>query len=119
MRIAHELAEAEAGICYSRMGVSTQAYGALCQWAIQVINVATGHLDKPGGNLFTHRRWIRWSIPTPAVLATLPPVGGACPSSITAPCATMVDEIRTEEGQIRLMFTEAGNPVLSTPNGRA
>ena len=32
----------------------------------------------------------------------------------------MVDEIRTEgEGQIRLMFTGAGNPVLSTPNGRA
>ena len=32
----------------------------------------------------------------------------------------MADEIRTPgEGQIRLMFTGAGNPVLSTPNGRA
>jgi anaerobic selenocysteine-containing dehydrogenase len=53
VRIAHELAAAEAGICYGRMGVSTQAYGTLCQWAIQVINVLTGNLDKPGGSLFT------------------------------------------------------------------
>ena len=27
VRIAHELADAEAGICYGRMGVSTQAFG--------------------------------------------------------------------------------------------
>ncbi|GIS01895.1 MAG: hypothetical protein CM15mP103_04460 [Gammaproteobacteria bacterium] len=76
VRIAHELAAAEAGICYGRMGVSTQAYGALCQWAIQVINVATGHLDKPGAVCSRVRRWIRWSIPTPAVLAALPPWAG-------------------------------------------
>ncbi|MBT6351466.1 MAG: molybdopterin-dependent oxidoreductase, partial [Halieaceae bacterium] len=36
------------------------------------------------------------------------------------PAAAMVEEIRTPgEGQIRLMFTGAGNPVLSTPNGVA
>ena len=52
-RIARDLAAAEAAICYGRMGVSVQAYGALNQWLIQIINIATGNLDKPGGSLFT------------------------------------------------------------------
>ena len=47
------LAQAEAAICYGRMGVSTQAYGALNQWLIQLINIATGNLDRPGGSMFT------------------------------------------------------------------
>ena len=49
----HGKAAAQAGICYGRMGVSTQAYGALSQWLIQLINIVTGNLDKIGGSLFT------------------------------------------------------------------
>ena len=119
-RIAHELAEAEAGICYGRMGVSTQAYGALCQWAIQVINVATGHLDKPGGSLFTLPAMDQVVNTNPGGFGRFASRGRGLPEfNYELPAATMVDEIRTEgEGQIRLMFTGAGNPVLSTPNGR-
>ena len=121
VRIAHELAEAEAGICYGRMGVSTQAYGALCQWAIQVINVATGHLDKPGGSLFTRPAMDQVINTNPGGFGRFASRGRGLPEfNYELPAATMVDEIRTEgEGQIRLMFTGAGNPVLSTPNGRA
>ena len=121
VRIAHELAEAEAGICYGRMGVSTQAYGALCQWAIQVINVATGHLDKPGGSLFTRPAMDQVMNTNPGGFGRFTSRGRGLPEfNYELPAATMVDEIRTEgEGQIRLMFTGAGNPVLSTPNGRA
>ena len=120
-RIAHELAKAEAGICYGRMGVSTQAYGALCQWAIQVINVATGHLDKPGGSLFTRPAMDQVVNTNPGGFGRFVSRGRGLPEfNYELPAATMVDEIRTEgEGQIRLMFTGAGNPVLSTPNGRA
>ena len=121
VRIAHELAEAEAGICYGRMGVSTQAYGALCQWAIQVINVATGHLDKAGGSLFTRPAMDQVVNTNPGGFGRFASRGRGLPEfNYELPAATMVDEIRTEgEGQIRLMFTGAGNPVLSTPNGRA
>lgn len=120
-RIAHELAQAEAGICYGRMGVSTQAYGALCQWAIQVINVATGHLDKPGGSLFTRPAMDQVVNTNPGGFGRFASRGRGLPEfNYELPAATLVDEIRTEgEGQIRLMFTGAGNPVLSTPNGRA
>jgi anaerobic selenocysteine-containing dehydrogenase len=119
-RIAREFATAEKAVCYGRMGVSTQAYGALCQWVIQLINIVTGNLDKPGGSLFA----------SPAVdtLKTSSPGGhGRHRSRIRKlpefdrelPAACLAEEISTPgEGQIRALFTGAGNPVLSTPNGR-
>ena len=120
-RIAHDLANAEAGICYGRMGVSTQAFGALCQWAIQVINVATGHLDKPGGSLFTRPAMDQVVNTGPGGFGRFASRARGLPEfNYELPAATMAEEIRTPgEGQIRLMFTGAGNPVLSTPNGRA
>ena len=120
-RIAHDLANAEAGICYGRMGVSTQAFGALCQWAIQVINVATGHLDKPGGSLFTRPAMDQVLNSSRGGFGRFASRARGLPEfNYELPAATMADEIRTPgEGQIRLMFTGAGNPVLSTPNGRA
>ncbi|MEV4265998.1 molybdopterin-dependent oxidoreductase [Kribbella sp. NPDC049584] len=119
-RIAREFAEADRAACYGRVGVSTQQFGAICQWAIQVLNIITGNLDRPGGTMF----------PRPAVNALLglgrghvgvwksrvrglPEFGGELPVS------TMAEEILTPgDGQIRAMVTVAGNPVLSTPDGR-
>lgn len=119
MRIAREFAAAPQAACYGRVGVSTQQFGAVCQWAIQVLNIITGNLDRPGGSMF----------PRPAfdVLRTLgrghlgawrsrvrglPEFGGELPA------ATMAEEILTPgKGQIRAMLTIAGNPVLSTPDG--
>jgi anaerobic selenocysteine-containing dehydrogenase len=119
-RMAGEFASADRAACYGRVGVSTQQFGAICQWAIQVLNIITGNLDRPGGTMF----------PRPAVntlrgmgrghfgvwksrVRGLPEFGGELPVS------TMAEEILTPgEGQIRAMVTVAGNPVLSTPNGR-
>lgn len=120
-RIAHEMAAAEAGICYGRMGVSTQAYGALCQWAIQVINVVTGNLDKPGGSLFTAPAMDQVANTSPGGFARFTSRKRGLPEfNYELPAVAMADEIRTPgEGQIKLMVTGAGNPVLSTPNGQA
>ena len=120
-RITHDFAGAEAAICYGRMGVSTQAFGALCQWAIQVINVVTGNLDKPGGSLFTLPAMDQVTNTSPGGFARFSSRGRGLPEfNYELPAAAMVDEIRTPgDGQIRLMFTGAGNPVLSTPNGAA
>ncbi|MFG1621494.1 molybdopterin-dependent oxidoreductase [Kribbella sp. NPDC049227] len=119
-RIASEFATADRAACYGRVGVSTQQFGAICQWAIQVLNIITGNLDRPGGTMF----------PRPAVNALLglgrghlglwksrvrglPEFGGELPVS------TMAEEMLTPgDGRIRAMVTVAGNPVLSTPNGR-
>ncbi|MGH3647165.1 MAG: molybdopterin-dependent oxidoreductase [Micromonosporaceae bacterium] len=120
-RIAREYASADGAVCYGRMGVSTQRFGVLSQWAIQLLNIVTGNLDRAGGALVTN----------PAVdlvgsglagrghlgkwhsrVRGLPEFGGELP------VATLAEEIATPgEGRIRALITVAGNPVLSTPNG--
>ncbi|TDU90481.1 anaerobic selenocysteine-containing dehydrogenase [Kribbella voronezhensis] len=120
-RIASEFAAADKAACYGRLGVSAQQFGAVCQWAVQVLNIITGNLDRPGGTM----------IPRPAV-DTLRGIGrghiGAWKSRVGGrpefggelPAAAMAEEIVTPgDGQIQAMVTIAGNPVLSTPNGRA
>ncbi len=120
-RIATDMATAKAGICYGRMGVSTQAYGTLCQWAIQVINVITGNLDKPGGSLFTKPAMDQVMNSSRGGFARYTSRGQGLPEfNYELPAAELATEIRTPGAdQIKLMFTGAGNPVLSTPNGRA
>lgn len=118
-RLAREFAAAERAVCYGRMGVSVQRYGTLCQWLIQLINLVTGNLDQPGGSLF----------PEPAFAVTKGKPGhfnewqsrvsGLPEFNGELPVAVLAEEIQTPgEGQIRALVTSAGNPVLSTPNGR-
>ncbi len=119
-RIARELAAANAGICYGRMGVSTQAFGALCQWLIQLINIATGNLDKPGGSLFTLPAIDQVNVIGPGAFARYHSrVRGLPEFDYELPASTLAEEISTAgEGRIRALFTGAGNPVLSVPNGK-
>lgn len=123
-RVAREFAQAETAVCYGRMGVSTQRFGGLCQWLINTLNFITGNLDSPGGAMFT----------TPAIdlvgLMSLSNMKGRYGKYSTRvrqlpgfsgefPVSALAEEMLTPgEGQIRGMVTVAGNPVLSTPNGR-
>ncbi|MEP7068805.1 MAG: molybdopterin-dependent oxidoreductase [Usitatibacter sp.] len=119
--IARELREAPSAVIYGRVGLSTQPYGTVCQWLIQLANLVTGNLDAVGGALLT----------TPAVPVTGPGtrpggpgkfrsrVSGRAVFSGELPAVAMAEEIETPgEGRIHAMLTIAGNPVSSTPNGR-
>ena len=122
-RIAREFAAADGAVAYGRIGVSTQGFGTICQWAIQLLNLVTGNLDREGGALYTN----------PAIDAVgtglisrghhgryTSRVRGFAESGGELPVAVMREEITTAgEGQIRAMLTLAGNPVLSTPDGAA
>jgi anaerobic selenocysteine-containing dehydrogenase len=119
-QLARDFAAADRAVCYGRMGVSTQAFGTLCHWLVQLINLVTGNLDRPGGALCTTPavdlvastsggHFNRWQ----SRVSGRPEYGGELPVSALA------EEMLTEgEGQIRALVTVAGNPVLSTPNGR-
>ncbi len=120
-RLARELAAARSAAVYGRVGVSTQEFGLVATWAVQLLNLVTGNLDRPGGVMLTR----------PAVDAVgrgfigrghhdvwrsrvrdLPEFAGELP------VATLADEIRTPgEGQVRALLTLSGNPVSSTPDG--
>lgn len=123
-KIAREFATAPAAVCYGRMGLSTQAFGSLCQWLINVVNILTGNFDRPGGAMFTFPAidvvgltglrgalgsFDRWK----SRVRGLPEFGGELPVSALAE-----DILQPGEGQIRALVTAAGNPVLSTPNGK-
>jgi anaerobic selenocysteine-containing dehydrogenase len=119
-QLARDFAASPSAVCYGRMGVSTQAFGTLCHWLIQVINLVTGNLDRVGGALCTEPavdvvastsggHFNRWQ----SRVSGRPEYAGELPVS------TLAEEMLTEgEGQIRALVTVAGNPVLSTPNGR-
>ena len=124
-RIARELAAASSqggAVAYGRMGVSTQAHGVVCQWAIQVINLLTGNIDREGGALLTSPalNLVQMKLMPPGHLgAWRSRVRGAPEFSGELPVSVMAEEMLTPgRGQIRALVTAAGNPVLSTPNGR-
>lgn len=123
-RLAAEFCQAERAVCYGRLGVSTQSYGGLCQWLVNVLNAITGNLDQQGGAMFTlpafdpigmfgkkgkRPSFNRWR----SRVRALPEFGGELP------VAAMAEEINTPgDGQLKAMVTIAGNPVLSIPNGK-
>lgn len=123
--LAREFAGADRAICYGRIGSCLQDFGGLTNWLITALNVLTGNLDREGGVMFTH----------PAIDI----VGMAAASAFTRgsydryrsrvrglpefmgelPVAVLAEEMLTPgPGQIRGLVTLAGNPVLSTPDGR-
>ncbi len=122
--LAQQFATAKMAVCYGRFGLSTQEFGGLCQWLVNVLNTITGNLDTVGGALFTK----------PAIdVVEMSQITGKTGSfnkhqsrvhklpEFTGefPVSTLADEILTPgKNQIKAMITIAGNPVLSTPNGK-
>jgi len=120
--LASDMLAADAAVCYSRMGASTQTFGGLCQWLTNVLNIITGNFDRAGGAMFPqpafdllrkHKRGHKTSFGQYQTrVRKLPFFNGEFP------VATLAEEIQTEgKGQIKSLITVAGNPVLSTPSG--
>lgn len=119
VRLAQELAEAPTAAVYARIGTCTAEFGTVTQWLVDVINVLTGNLDRPGGAMFA-----RSAAQLPR--RTKPFTTGRWTSRVRGlpetmgeiPVATLVDEITTPgDGQVRALVTIAGNPLLSSPGG--
>jgi anaerobic selenocysteine-containing dehydrogenase len=122
-RMARELAAASPAAVYGRIGTTTQRFGTLASWLVDVLNVLTGNLDRPGGAMFplaaagqSNARGGRGGRGLPMArwqsrVRGLDEVIGELPVS------TLADEIETPgEGQVRALVTVAGNPARSTPN---
>ena len=124
-RIARELAAAPAAAVYGRIGTTTQSFGALASWLVDVVNVLTGNLDRPGGAMFNapaagsaNTQGAPGRGRGTAIHRWASRVGGRGEVFGELPVACLAEEIETPgEGQVHALFTIAGNPVLSTPNG--
>jgi anaerobic selenocysteine-containing dehydrogenase len=126
-RMARELAAAPSAAVYGRIGTTTQRFGTLASWLVDVLNYLSGNLDREGGAMFplaavaqrnsagrgpTGRgvrvgRWQSRVSGRPEIFGELPVAGLA--EEITSP----------GEGQVRALVTVAGNPLVSTPDAGA
>jgi anaerobic selenocysteine-containing dehydrogenase len=124
-RLAREMAQAPTAALHGRTGTCTQRFGSITGWMIDALNIMTGNLDIPGGSMFTG-----YGIPTPILFnekweGDVPPVARfhsrvkGLPEALgMLPTAALADEILVPgPGQIRGLVTQAGNILLSNPNG--
>jgi len=116
--LVQDILTAKSAVVYGRMGVSVQAFGGVCQWLINCINIFTGNMDSVGGAMFTQPAFDLWGRAKrgenyfnryQSAVRKLPEFDGELPVS------AMGEDIL--EGGIKALFTVCGNPVLSTSNG--
>ncbi|QIB46695.1 molybdopterin oxidoreductase family protein [Streptomyces aureoverticillatus] len=129
--LAHELAAAPTAAVYGRVGASTVAFGTLTCWLVDVLNVLTGNLDRPGGAMFPLAA--TGKEPRPAGPGKGFALGrwrsrasGHPEAKGELPIAALAEEIdtlpRADDGglgtsPVRALVCVAANPVLSTPDG--
>ncbi|MFC3311102.1 molybdopterin oxidoreductase family protein, partial [Blastomonas aquatica] len=115
--LAANLGNGEPAIVYGRMGVSVTEAGTLNLWLIQLLNIATGNLDREGGVMFSSPVVDLVAGAGPGTYDRFRSRIGDRPEVISEfPSALLPDEIATPgEGQIRALVVLSGNPVLSAP----
>jgi anaerobic selenocysteine-containing dehydrogenase len=121
--LARDLAGAPSAAVYGRIGTSTVEFGTLGSWLVDVVNILTGNLDRPGGAMFPQ---------SPVSAAPRPPKPGkgfrtgrwhstvsGFPEVLSElPAAALPEELEADgDDRIRAVVTIAGNPVLSAPDG--
>ena len=123
-RITREFAAADGAAAYGRIGLSTQGFGSICQWAIQLPQHpdrqlrprGRGAVPRAGRSTSSAARLVG---PRPLRRLAQPGARRSRSSAASCPVSVLREEIETPgEGQIRAVLTIAGNPVLSTPDGK-
>lgn len=122
--LARELATADRAAVYGRIGTCNQEFGTLASWAVDVLNVLTGNLDREGGAMFGNPvAWPFVNLPDPQwadgyeFARYESRVRGAPEILGMFPVSCLAEEIATPgEGQIKGLITVAGNPALSAPD---
>lgn len=124
--LARGLATASSSCVYGRMGTTTTRFGSIGSWAIDIINILTGNLDRPGGTMFP-----KAATGSPNTKGS--PRYGASPQFGRfhtrvrqapemfgeLPTSCFAEEIDTPgEGRYRALLLVSGNPVVSNPNSQ-
>ncbi|MGW2823403.1 molybdopterin oxidoreductase family protein [Streptomyces sp. NPDC001443] len=123
--LARELAAAPTAAVYGRIGSCTVPHGTLASWLVDVLNILTGNLDRPGGALFPQAATDRTPRPAGpghgfALGRWHSRVGRHPEAKGELPLSALAEEIdtATAEGEpVRALIAVAANPVLSAPDG--
>ncbi|MFV0136894.1 molybdopterin oxidoreductase family protein [Streptomyces sp. HMX87] len=123
--LARDLAAAPTAAVYGRIGSCTVPHGTLASWLVDVLNILTGNLDRPGGALFPQAATDKTPRPAGpgrgfALGRWHSRVSGHPEAKGELPLSALAEEIdtATDEGEpIRALLAIAANPVLSAPDG--
>lgn len=114
---ALKFGRARTAMAIARTGVSQTSRGTLAVWLSEVLTIVTGNWDRPGG------RYFQPGYTKPLVIPYHPNphlsrVAGRPTIEGCHALAELPDEILTPgPGQIRALFIDHGNPVISGPQG--
>jgi len=124
--LARDLVHTRRAAVYGRFGTCVGQNGALTAYLIDAVNLVAGKLDAPGGSVFSTlgmpgQKWLMRLMGAGARRGyerKRSRIGGFRPVAAAEPAALMAKEIAVPgDRQIKALFTSAGNPVLSVPNG--
>ncbi|NVM27238.1 MAG: molybdopterin-dependent oxidoreductase [Candidatus Helarchaeota archaeon] len=116
--LTHKFVQTKRALIYGRMGICGSTFSTLSAWAIEVLNILAGKLDRPGGKIFGK------NIVNVAQIGGLIGLGsydkrrsriGNYPEVMGAlPLGTLAKEILAKN--VHALIISAGNPILSSPN---
>lgn len=124
-QLARDLAGASSACVYGRIGTTCSEFGTLASWLVDVLNIVTGNLDRPGGAMFAlpatgaantrgkprYGREAKIHGRHASRVRALPTAFGELPAIV------MAEEMDTPgEGRLRSLITIAANPVLTVPD---
>jgi anaerobic selenocysteine-containing dehydrogenase len=124
--LARDLVHTRRAAVYGRFGTCVGQNGTLTAYLIDAVNLVAGKLDAPGGSVFSTlgmpgQKWLMRLMGAGARRGyerKRSRIGGFRPVAAAEPAALMAKEIAVPgDRQIKALFTSAGNPVLSVPNG--
>jgi anaerobic selenocysteine-containing dehydrogenase len=124
--LARDLAQTPRAAVYGRFGTCVGQNGTLTAYLIDAVNLVAGKLDVPGGSVFSTlgmpgQKWLMRVMGAGARRGyerKRSRIGGFRSVAAAEPAALMAKEISISgDRQIKALFTSAGNPVLSVPNG--
>ncbi len=122
--LARDLATTERAALHGRLGTCLQDLATLSSWLLDVVNIAAGNLDRPGGVMFSRPAALGFNTTGKPGVGTGSDYGrvrsrvrGLPGAFDQLPAVCLAEEIETPgPGQVRALVTIAGNPVLSTPD---
>lgn len=120
--IARRFATAETAVCVARTGVSQNRNGTLGEWLSHVLNLVTGRIDRKGGRYYqpgVFKNTLKLLNQMTPVVTRPSRIGGHLQVGGSYPLAILPDEIETPgQDQVRALFINSGNPVISGPDGQ-
>ena len=116
--LARRFAAAPSAACYTRLGTGRGSFSTLTNLLIEALNVVTGRFGQTGGWVFGKGAVDLFKANTNPYGARRSRIGDLPLILGVTPGGSLADEITTPgQGQVRALFCDSGNPVLSYPRG--